>query len=529
MQLTKAVTALLKKTSDMLAYESNPAFKELIAELKEMRGRLDKPLRVAVVGVMKAGKSTLMNAILKEKILFTGTLECTYTVSWFKYGETPRLNIVFKDKKDGTKRDDQSAQFEELEKWTVRPKDTEKHIIDDVAYVEIYYPNEILKIMELIDTPGLKSTHVTDSQNTQDFLGQRLEEEADEISSERTSTADAVIYAFSGSLDAKDAQVLQAFQESTGNASPINAIGVFTKTDLYWDCISDPDANPLEIVAGARERYETLTKDKLYTVISVVAKPVEMVCGLDEKTFDILDRLSKLGTAVLLDYLFDAKYFVTEPADDCMTVSPEDRAHVNTLFGRYGIYIVTKAIQNGITREELPEYLYERSGVNDASELILRHFGNRSYLIKVETMLRRIRLKVSTIRIENHTDGDIVKTCDLILEEIEKIHENEHSFEELGVLQAYYKGEFVISEPEMAEQFFQITGEYGSHCEARLGFDGATDMRVMRKEARLRTQRWNGIANDYGSSRPLQQAAEVIARSCRNLYLLLDELSGFDD
>ena len=36
----------------------------LLDSLREMRARLETPLRVAVVGIMKAGKSTFMNALM---------------------------------------------------------------------------------------------------------------------------------------------------------------------------------------------------------------------------------------------------------------------------------------------------------------------------------------------------------------------------------------------------------------------------------------------------------------------------------
>jgi ribosome biogenesis GTPase A len=54
-------------------------YQDLHQIINKMGERLEEPLRVAVVGVMKAGKSTLMNALLKEKILYTATLEATYT------------------------------------------------------------------------------------------------------------------------------------------------------------------------------------------------------------------------------------------------------------------------------------------------------------------------------------------------------------------------------------------------------------------------------------------------------------------
>ncbi|MDE7044303.1 MAG: dynamin family protein, partial [Acetatifactor sp.] len=66
---------------------------ELDAVILEMKARLEVPLRVAVVGGIKVGKSTFMNALMGADILCTGVLETTYTVCWFRYGEQPGITI----------------------------------------------------------------------------------------------------------------------------------------------------------------------------------------------------------------------------------------------------------------------------------------------------------------------------------------------------------------------------------------------------------------------------------------------------
>jgi len=521
MQLNKTVSKLLKNITFMVGSASESGLSEFAVELEDMKKRLDKPLRVAVVGVMKAGKSTLMNTILKEKILFTGTLETTYTVSWFKYGEKPALNIVFYDGKE------ESAPFEDLEKWTVRPADAEKHLLDEVEYVEIYYPNEILKTMELIDTPGLQSTHEKDARNTYNFLGQRLSEEADKVTAENASKAEAIIYAFSRSAAQTDADVLDAFRGETSNTSPVNAIGIFTQADRAWDVMRNPEANPLELVASANERYKSQLKDKLYTVMPVSALPVEGACGLNNRSFDILMRLSEVDKETLIESLSFAELFTTDPSDETMPVSPEDRSYILRQFAQYGIYTATNALREGITREELQKYLYDRSGVGDAIELILRHFGNRALLIKFDHMFRRLRQTAGKIKNTVGTDYTDKTVCENIIEAIDTFREEEHSFCELDVLRAYYDGEFEFSDEITEEQFLQITGENGSNCEAKLGFTNPASISDLKHEARERSKKWNGIANNIGTTVELRLAAEVIVRSCNEMHYYLDMLSGF--
>ncbi len=40
----------------------------LVDELRSLRARLDEPLRVAIAGRAKAGKSTLLNALIGERL-----------------------------------------------------------------------------------------------------------------------------------------------------------------------------------------------------------------------------------------------------------------------------------------------------------------------------------------------------------------------------------------------------------------------------------------------------------------------------
>ncbi|NLH68587.1 MAG: GTP-binding protein, partial [Brooklawnia sp.] len=47
------------------------------ALLVDLENRLQEPLRVAIAGIVKAGKSTLLNALLGEQIAPTDAGECT--------------------------------------------------------------------------------------------------------------------------------------------------------------------------------------------------------------------------------------------------------------------------------------------------------------------------------------------------------------------------------------------------------------------------------------------------------------------
>jgi ATPase subunit of ABC transporter with duplicated ATPase domains len=54
----------------------------------EQLDRLDSPLRVTIAGKVKAGKSTLLNALVGEQVAPTDAAECTLVVTWYRDGPT---------------------------------------------------------------------------------------------------------------------------------------------------------------------------------------------------------------------------------------------------------------------------------------------------------------------------------------------------------------------------------------------------------------------------------------------------------
>ena len=88
---TDALSARVRALLDRARREvSDPAARETLdATLR----RLDEPMRVAIAGRVKAGKSTLLNALVGEELAPTDAGECTRIVTWYRDGPTYQVVV----------------------------------------------------------------------------------------------------------------------------------------------------------------------------------------------------------------------------------------------------------------------------------------------------------------------------------------------------------------------------------------------------------------------------------------------------
>jgi ribosome biogenesis GTPase A len=120
---------------------------------KSLKNLLDKylkrakyPMEVAVVGQFSSGKSTFLNALLSKDVLPTGITPVTSKVNFLNYAPEYKLKITFKS---GAK---EFHGIEHLAKFTDQRK-----AIEDIKYLTIYAPVEMLKEISFVDTPGSNS------------------------------------------------------------------------------------------------------------------------------------------------------------------------------------------------------------------------------------------------------------------------------------------------------------------------------------------------------------------------------------
>jgi ribosome biogenesis GTPase A len=122
-------------------------------------------LHLAVLGQMKRGKSSFINALLGAEILPTGVLPVTAIITEIRYGPVPDAAIIY------------STELRE----TVAISGLAAYITESgnpgnkkqVAFVELVYPSPFLESgIILIDTPGIGSTHAHNTRTTEGYLEQ---------------------------------------------------------------------------------------------------------------------------------------------------------------------------------------------------------------------------------------------------------------------------------------------------------------------------------------------------------------------
>ncbi len=480
---------------------------ELKHEFFKFHEQLYQPMRVAIVGKIKTGKSTLMNALLGEEMVATGNRELTFNINWLKYAEKPGLRVNFKDDSPS-----ETYSLEELEALTGRNKEKQEYLLR-IKFIEVFYPSDVLKLFHLIDTPGLESFFVDDSKNTLEFLG--LHTAVNDDTQSAASGADAVLYLFNQSLAMTDHNLMEEFHGGLlQGTSPINAIGVLNKVDAYWPSVESPTLAGKKIANRLMEDHEDV-KNVFYGIYPVCGLLAFGSKTLTEEEYMVLRELSKLPPDRFARLVKNSERFASREYQD-VPVSPQLRQALLARLGQYGVSEAYRLIQSGIdTMEDLSEALLELSGFQELIKCIESHFGNRSFLIKLNTCFKRVR--DACFKAFQKLPDSERKIIDEINGQFEAFESKQMAFQEFQILQSYYQGKVKFSNDE-ADQLLSVTGEYGTSCGERLGMDENTCVKTLIPMAMKFEQYWHQKSNDFlDTDRSTIFAASVLAHSYQKI------------
>jgi len=143
-------------------------------QLHEIVERFEqKKLHLAVLGQFKRGKSSLLNALLEEEILPASVIPLTSIPTYIKYGKKPVVEIHFNNNRENLRIVSNShiELHDNMSSYVAESKNPGNRL--NVEKIDLYYNSPFLSTgIVLIDTPGIGSTHLHNTQATLNFLPQ---------------------------------------------------------------------------------------------------------------------------------------------------------------------------------------------------------------------------------------------------------------------------------------------------------------------------------------------------------------------
>lgn len=153
-------------SNSVIRFQVRTILKDVENMLKTMEENKGKQLKIAVLGEVKAGKSTFINACVGKKVAYTDVLEATAIVSEISYSENEYARVL-----DNQGKIVLHYNFEELIGWIEEKTDNMENF-SDYKKIEIGVHNELLKNIVLVDTPGLLSITSENHEITNEYIAQ---------------------------------------------------------------------------------------------------------------------------------------------------------------------------------------------------------------------------------------------------------------------------------------------------------------------------------------------------------------------
>lgn len=475
--LLQGARALLVRT--MTFYRDDPRTSSWLRGRLE---RLDQPLRIAVTGRVKSGKSTLINALIGHELAPTDTGERTQVNTFYQYGPEPKITV---HTPHGTA---QNVPVTTVDVNTVR--DLQNWRPDEVARLDIEVPAPGLQAISFIETPGVSSSEVTDTGRS--ALAQILSE------------ADGVLYLTRYPHQA-DLQFLQSVHElQIARYTPINTIVALSRADEMGSGSSEA------LVAAERvaQNYREDAKMRSFTqhVLPVSGLVAQAGALLAQDEFQALGALARMPQQDLEALLLSSDRFANSAQPE--NVPPEHRQQLQERLGHFGVERSISLIREGAdTPQKLSSALLDESRMNQLQEAVHRQFVERQDALRARSVL----LAVDMVLRANPRNG-----VQQLRGEFERFLANAHEWEEMRLLSSLHS-EQVRFPPEMRVEAQRLLGAFGTEPYRRLGQDPQATGAILANEAGEVLARWRNQAVSPMYDRQHRDAIRVVLRSCERL------------
>lgn len=357
-------------------------------ETSHLAGKFDSlleqgstPFTVAVMGQMRSGKSTLLNALMGKDLAVTGVNETTATVNCFKYSEHPedcqRFRVLWKDSPE------EFLPIEQIGTWVGDSENAAR-----TNRLVFYSNSEFLKTANIIDTPGTRSTISGHTSALSDFLHDE--------SLRQGGKADAIIYVLLPVGRENDEKWLAEFEKSSRmpGATPYNSLAVVHK----WEATLDV-GDPSRTAATKADKIRGMLTGQVSRVIAVSAPLAILADRLetDNAFWKSMVSLGRKSTPEAIEMITMDEDYYTYDVEGC-GLAPLDReelrGHATAIYPglpwpSFKTIIRVASSPEIVTSDDLHRKITEMSGFPTLrKELEDRYFG-RTRVIKAFSLLAK--------------------------------------------------------------------------------------------------------------------------------------------
>ncbi|GIJ43232.1 GTPase [Virgisporangium aliadipatigenens] len=453
--------------------------------------RLDEPLRVAIAGKVKAGKSTLLNAMVGEELAPTDAGECTRLVTWYRDGQRYEALLHLEDG---------NVEPRPFDRVQGALRITLGRPAKDVDHIEVRVPSRRLRTSTLIDTPGIGSISADVSLRTMTFL---------EAAQDRAAQADAVIYLLRH-MHSGDVRFLEAFHgDDIVQGSPVNTVGVLSRADEIGSC--RPDS--METAARVAARYQSDERMRRLCPVVVPVAGLLAVAGatLREDEYRTLAAVAAAPTEDAIDLMLTADRFGSPDATVKVPVAAR-----RAVLARLGLFGVRHSVQlirgkQAPNAQALAAALTAHSGLDRLNEVLTAQFVSRGQVLKARSALSTLDLVVRSGKYGALTE---------LVSWAEEIRSAAHEFVEVRLLHLLRSGR-IPGKAEHLADLERLLGGSGAEHSARLGLPPDAHPHRLADAAREAIARCNRLAEHPLSQRELRNAARAAVRSCEAIVIAL--------
>ena len=272
-------------------FETLPETRQDAPTLRQIAASTNQPFKLAVVGRMKTGKSTLINGLIGRSLAVTDVEEATATINWLCYGTGLQTFQLIVDWKCGRT---ECLPLERIKDWVGKSPEVMERV-GKTAFLRLFSESDRLLEMEILDTPGTGSAVETHETTALAFLNPDVIAQ----SFSEGGKADAILYVVSPVGRESDIENLEIFRgERLQNSGPYNSVCVVHK----WDALEavDPAAEAALKAARLRDQFSDMVAD-----VIPVSGPIALAArsASDDSFSRLLELTAIYGTPELENLL----------------------------------------------------------------------------------------------------------------------------------------------------------------------------------------------------------------------------------